>query len=72
MVNDGITVLIGGLVREESQKTIKGIPLLSRIPILGIPFRSTSTQKKKSELAILLTPYIVNGELPEHGTGVKP
>ena len=61
MVKDGVTVLIGGLVREEVRESIRGIPILSRIPILGMLFRSKTSQKVKSELAILITPHIIDG-----------
>ena len=61
MVKDGVTVLIGGLVREEMRESIRGVPILSRIPILGMLFRSKTSQKVKSEMAILITPYIIDG-----------
>jgi len=61
MVKDGVTVLIGGLVREEVRESIRGVPILSRIPILGMLFRSKTSQKVKSEMAILITPYIIDG-----------
>jgi type II secretory pathway component GspD/PulD (secretin) len=64
MVKDGITVVIAGLMEEKEIKTIDGVPLLSRIPIIGIPFRRTSTQKVKTELVVFLTPKIISGDTP--------
>jgi general secretion pathway protein D len=61
-VKDGNTVIIAGLMKNERSKNVAGIPFLSRLPILGIPFRSTSESGKQTELVILLTPRIVTGE----------
>lgn len=62
MVKDGVTIIMGGLRKDEKQKTVKKIPLLGDIPLLGFFFRSTSDETKKTELVILLTPHIISGE----------
>lgn len=62
MVKDGVTIIIGGLKKDERLKTVKKIPLLGDIPGLGFLFRSTSDELKKTELVILLTPHIMSGE----------
>ncbi len=62
MVKDGITVIIGGLRKDEKSKIIKKVPLLGDIPFLGVLFKSTSEEVKKTELVILLTPHIISGE----------
>ena len=62
MVKDGITIIIGGLKKDERYKTVKKIPLIGDVPLLGFFFRSTSDEIKKTELVILLTPHIVSGE----------
>lgn len=59
---DGQTMAIGGLVNNIDSKTIKKIPVLGDIPILGEFFKHTSTSKDKRELVILLTPTIVNNK----------
>lgn len=64
VVKDGITILIGGLKKDERQKTVKKIPLIGDIPLLGMFFRSTSDEIKKTDLVILLTPHIMSGETP--------
>ena len=64
MVKDGVTIIMGGLRKDEKQKTVKKIPLLGDIPLLGFLFRSTSDEAKKTELVILLTPHIMSGETP--------
>ena len=62
MVKDGITIIIGGLKKEERTKTVKKIPALGDIPGVGFLFRNTSDEVKKTELVILLTPHIMSGE----------
>ncbi len=63
IVKDGVTIIIGGLIKDQKIETEKRIPLLGSIPVLGIPFRSKSTKKVKSELVILLQPKIITGDV---------
>jgi len=58
-MNDGQMVSIGGLLREEQLETKSQVPILGRIPILGILFRSSSSEKIRSQLVIFLTVDIV-------------
>ena len=60
IVMNGETVIIGGLSKDKVSDEMIKIPLLGDIPILGIPFRHTSTKHDKTSLVIMLTPYIVN------------
>jgi len=59
IVMNGETVIIGGLSKDKTSDTVVKIPLLGDIPILGIPFRHTSTEHDTTSLVIMLTPYIV-------------
>ncbi len=59
IVTNGETVIIGGLTKEKDVENVSKIPILGDIPILGIPFRHTSTERKKSNIVIMITPYIV-------------
>lgn len=61
-VKNGETILIGGLLKNEEIKSIKQIPFLSKIPILGELFRFRSTEKKDTEVVIAITPKIVYDE----------
>lgn len=61
-VKNGETILIGGLLKNEEIKSIKQIPLLSKIPVLGELFKSRSVEKKDSEVVIAITPTIVYDE----------
>ena len=56
---DQQTVVIGGLMRNQVQRTDTKIPLLGDIPVLGALFRSRSSHMEKSNLILVLTPYII-------------
>ena len=58
-IKDGETLVIGGLIQETESKTTTKIPFLGDIPILGVLFRSTDTQREKEEMIIMLTPQIL-------------
>jgi general secretion pathway protein D len=62
VVKDQSTIVIGGLVQERNLTSVSKVPLLGDIPILGWAFRSTNTQKKKTNLLLLLTPYIIRDQ----------
>lgn len=57
-MRSGETLVIGGLINEEEQKSIQKIPLLSNIPLLGELFKNRTTRKVKTEVLMILTPYI--------------
>jgi general secretion pathway protein D len=61
-VADGQTVLIGGLIQEQRDNLQRGIPLLSKLPVLGYLFRSTTVETKRRELIILITPRVIANE----------
>ena len=53
------TVVLGGLITENEEKTTTGIPYISRIPYLGVAFKSTKTNKSRKELLIFIQPVVV-------------
>ena len=59
-VKDGSTVLIGGLLTNDETKTLRRVPLLGHIPIIGYFFSSVSKSAIKRELLIFITPKVVN------------
>jgi general secretion pathway protein D len=65
VVQDGQTLLIGGIIRTDKSKGYTGIPFLSQIPLLGYLFRSTSESYERNELVILITPHVIAS--PEEG-----
>lgn len=63
-VKDGVTIIIGGLKKDNRSKTVKKIPILGDIPFLGVAFRNQIEEYNVTELVILLTPHIMSGENP--------
>ena len=59
LVRNGQTVIIGGLIDESDEVVESGIPLLMDIPLLGYLFKSRTTQRVRTELAIFVTPYVI-------------
>jgi general secretion pathway protein D len=59
VVQDGNTIIIGGLIRDDISKSRSGIPLLSKIPVLGYLFGQTTESEQRTELIILLTPRVI-------------
>lgn len=59
IVDDGGTIVLGGLIDEDVQESVSKVPLLGDIPILGHLFKSTSTSKRKRNLMVFLRPRIV-------------
>jgi len=58
VVRDGQTIVIGGLIEDESTETVRKVPLVGDIPILGALFQRTVQNKSKTELLIFLTPRV--------------
>lgn len=59
LLDDGETMVIGGLTLSEVERSETGIPLLMDIPVIGALFRTTKTRETKQDLIILVTPHIV-------------
>jgi type IV pilus assembly protein PilQ len=59
LVEDGQTVVLGGIYETERRETITKVPFLGDIPALGVLFRSKQLQNDKSELLIFVTPRIL-------------
>jgi general secretion pathway protein D len=59
VVQDGRTIVIGGLIREKTDETQEGLPILSKIPYLGMLFGYQKDTKNKVELLILITPHVI-------------
>jgi type IV pilus assembly protein PilQ len=62
LVNDGDTIVIGGIIKSSKQVGDSGFPGLSRIPVLGWLFKTEKTGKESNELLIFITPRIVQLE----------
>jgi general secretion pathway protein D len=59
VVQDGETVIIGGIIDDSITHTRSGVPYLMDVPVLGRAFRSDSDTTNRTELLILISPYVV-------------
>jgi type IV pilus assembly protein PilQ len=59
LVNDGQTVVLGGILDTTKSKSANKVPFLADIPVLGHLFKSTKTVNNKTELLIFITPKIL-------------
>jgi len=58
-MRDGESFAMAGLIRKDFQDTVKQVPLLGSIPIIGTLFRSSGFQNDQTELVIIVTPRLV-------------
>ena len=64
-MRNGETLIIGGLINEEEQETLRKVPFISNLPILGELFKDRTKTKNKTEVMMILTPHITYaGESP--------
>jgi type II secretory pathway component GspD/PulD (secretin) len=61
-VNDGQTVVLGGLIQKRHTDFMRKIPWLGDLPYLGCLFRYTQEREFRQELLIIMTPHIVRSE----------
>ncbi len=59
LVNDGETVVLGGIYETEERNTVNKVPVLGDIPGIGYLFRSRSTLNNRAELLVFVTPKII-------------
>lgn len=60
-LRDGGSVLIGGLIRTSDSDAETGVPVLGKLPYLGKLFRGDSGTQRRTELMVMIIPYILNG-----------
>jgi type II secretion system protein D len=58
-VKDGQTIVIGGLISDRYEKRQRMVPFLGEIPLFGALFRNDTESSIKTELLIVLTPYVI-------------
>ncbi|MEI6558171.1 MAG: type II and III secretion system protein family protein [Rhodospirillaceae bacterium] len=58
-IPSGGSLMLGGLLRNDVQSTVRGLPGLKDVPILGSLFRSNNFLSNETELVVIATPYIV-------------
>jgi general secretion pathway protein D len=59
VVNDGEVLALGGMIQDQVSKTSSHIPILGDIPGIGAAFSTRGSEKRKTELIILITPRVV-------------
>lgn len=59
IVQNGDTAVLGGLIKDEELESVKKVPLLGDLPILGWLFKGKKTDKKKVNMLVFLTPKII-------------
>lgn len=59
LVDNGQTIVLGGIYSENKQRQVERIPLLGNLPVIGYLFRRTSESDERRELLIFITPKIV-------------
>lgn len=60
VIRSGHTVSLGGIIEQKNEKSVSKIPLLGDIPFLGNLFKTVSISNTRTELIMLITPYIAN------------
>ncbi|MDZ7788722.1 MAG: type IV pilus secretin PilQ [Halofilum sp. (in: g-proteobacteria)] len=62
LVDNGETVVLGGIYEQDKNRTVNRVPFFSDLPVVGTLFKSTSRSNGKSELLVFVTPKIVKGQ----------
>ena len=60
IVHDGDTLVLGGLVQDQSSKSEQKMPYLADIPVVGFFFKGSKKEVKQSSLLIFVTPDIID------------
>jgi general secretion pathway protein D len=63
IVEDGGTLVLGGLIEDRLSESQSRVPILGRIPLLGVLFRADRTQKNKTNLMVFIRPTILRDDV---------
>ena len=63
LVNNGETLVLGGVYEQTKRKKVLRVPFLGNLPVIGRLFRNTAETNDRSELLIFITPKIVEQQL---------
>jgi general secretion pathway protein D len=61
-VRSAESVVLGGLIRENASLGDSGVPLLHKIPVIGSLFGTTTTDNRRTELLVIITPRVLSNE----------
>lgn len=62
IVQDGQTIMLSGIIRQENFEDVRKVPLLGDIPLLGVVFRSVDNGVRNRELVVFITPHVIDTE----------
>lgn len=62
VVQSAHTLVLGGLITESKSQGRSGIPFLSKIPVIGYLFGTTTDKFNKTELLVMVTPHVINNQ----------
>ncbi len=72
-MRDGQTLMLAGIIAESDRTTVRKVPILGDIPLLGALFRSTNRDKQRNEVIVMLTPRILSdNDRSTFGYGYTP
>jgi general secretion pathway protein D len=60
IIEDGQTIMLGGILFEQDRVVNRGVPILSDIPLLGLLFSHTDVVAANNELLVFITPYVID------------
>ena len=63
VVKDGETLVLGGLIREDMTRTVREVPVLADLPLVGELFKSRTTNHRRSDILLLITTRIVKDDV---------
>ncbi|MCB5187950.1 secretin and TonB N-terminal domain-containing protein [Methylobacillus caricis] len=63
-LKNGETQILAGLLRDDEQRISNGVPGLSKLPLIGRLFNDRNNDHSKKEIALLITPHIINNLTP--------
>jgi type IV pilus assembly protein PilQ len=69
VISDGDTIVIGGVMMSDEEKSVSGWPFLQKIPILGWLFKTEDISNTKKQLLIFVTPKILKGNSFKEASG---
>lgn len=61
-MGSGATVVIGGLIRDDKIRTVKKVPLIGDLPVVGALFRSERDRLQKTNLLLFITPHVMSNQ----------
>jgi type IV pilus assembly protein PilQ len=72
-LRDGQTLILSGVIQDADRQTISKVPFFGDLPIIGALFRSESTENRRNEVIVIVTPRIINdGDSAQYGYTYQP